>query len=445
MISEIRTFPRENGEHQRVHIVRLSDWDQLELLRPTPTADALECFYQLYRLYLVPSAPQLFGSLVLFSLPADLPVPFPAYSDNCGHLADPLSIAAAALRSGVTVRPDGITFQDSRIQVFWEALVARDCIRLVHGERSTTTILPVGAECGYLTEVCPDAALKVNSSFFIMDPIDCGTPYDHIGAWFGLFAKNGVVENPPLFGREALTVSCDGTVSVEQPDIRTLSVHIGGRTYRHGENARFYTRPEHTFSPEGKQALVITGTRLAAVCAGAAQIPCSGFVICPDAPAQLVPGIPVRYGGMEHIRFAIQVGNSILRDGIKTAYFCSSFYNVQQPQATPYPPSLYPLDFHRARAARIALGADAQGKPVLLWAEGAAKLGHVPGADSCGASLSEMADICQAVGMHNAVNLDGGGSAQLLLHNTRSLCLTDRSQTDYCQAERPVPIALMIR
>ena len=68
MVSEIKVFPRENGEHQRVHIARLPNWEQLELLRPTPSEDALECFYQIYRLYLVPSAPQIFGSLVLFSL-----------------------------------------------------------------------------------------------------------------------------------------------------------------------------------------------------------------------------------------------------------------------------------------------------------------------------------------------------------------------------------------
>ena len=444
MESEIRIFPRENGEHQRVHIVRLPGWERLELLRPASSADALECFYQIYRLYLVPSAPQIFGSLVLFSLPADLPVPFSSYFDDCGRLAEPLAIAAAALRKGVTVRPDGITFRDPQVRAFWEALDARGCIRLVHGQLPKTTILPVGTECGYLTKSCPDAAVKVNGSFFIMDPIDCATPYDHIGAWFGLFVKDGAVESPPLFGREALTVSCDGTVSVEQPDIRALSVQIGEKAYRHGENARFYTRPEHTLSPEGKQALVITGTRLTAVCEGQAQIPCSGFVVCPDEPDRSVPGVRVRYGGMEHIRFAIQVGNSILRNGIKTDCFRSSFYNIRQPQDTPYPPSLYPLDFHRARAARIALGADAQGKPILLWAEGAAKLGHVPGADSCGASLSEMADICQAAGMHHAVNLDGGGSAQLLLHNTRSLCLSDRSQTDHAQSERPVSMALMI-
>ena len=102
------------------------------------------------------------------------------------------------------------------------------------------------------------------------------------------------------------------------------------------------------------------------------------------------------------------------------------------------------MDFSRARAARIALGADTNGKPVLLWAEGAAKFGYVPGKGSCGASLSEMAAFCADVGMVNAVNLDGGGSAQILLRNQRSLEISDRN-LDFSQSERPVPNALIVK
>ena len=47
---------------------------------------------------------------------------------------------------------------------------------------------------------------------------------------------------------------------------------------------------------------------------------------------------------------------------------------------------------------------------MLVWAEGAGKLHYTPGEDSCGASLSEMADRCSSLGMVNGVNLDGGGS-----------------------------------
>jgi hypothetical protein len=148
---------------------------------------------------------------------------------------------------------------------------------------------------------------------------------------------------------------------------------------------------------------------------------------------------------MENIQFGIQVGNSILRSGEKTEGFISRFYNIRKLERVPFPPCLYPLDFHKARAARIALGADENGKPMILWAEGAGKLNYIPGKDSCGASLSELTDICSEMGMINAVNLDGGGSSQMLLHNRRSLLISDRNETDDSEAERPVPLGLMVR
>ena len=145
------------------------------------------------------------------------------------------------------------------------------------------------------------------------------------------------------------------------------------------------------------------------------------------------------------MRLGIQVGNSIVKDGIKTERFLSPFYNIRHLQPIPFPPSLYPMDFHRARAARIALGADAQGRPMLLWAEGAGKNGYTPGKDSRGATLADMAEICRELGMVNAVNLDGGGSAQILLGNRRSLRISDRDPADDTDAERPVPLGLMVR
>jgi exopolysaccharide biosynthesis protein len=102
------------------------------------------------------------------------------------------------------------------------------------------------------------------------------------------------------------------------------------------------------------------------------------------------------------------------------------------------------MDFDHARAGRIALGADKNGNPMLLWAEGAGKRRYVKGEDSCGASLREMAQLCAAVGMVNAVNLDGGGSAQILVNNRRHLHISDRND-DNSDAERPVPLGLAVQ
>ena len=441
MTSEIRIFPRDKGEIQRVQVVRPESWSELEFLRPASTEKSFDCFHRIYRQYLVPAAPWVFGNIVMFRLPEDMRVP-DALVKGYEHIEDPLTVAAMVLHRGIAVVGEQVFFRNREVKCFWQALKARNCIRIVRGKLPVTQIIPVGNETGFLTEA--PGRLKLNTSFFIMDTFDCATPYDHIGTPFGLLVKDGIVESPPLFSREALLVGKDGKVTVEQPELRRLRVRIGKETFIHGENARFCTRPESFRTLPGRRAIVIIGRKVMAVCDGSTPVPASGFVVCPDKACSVNPGDRVTYEGMEDILFGIQVGNSILRDGVKTEKFISRFYNVRGISRIAYPPSLYPLDFDRARAARMAIGADGAGRPMILWAEGAAKLGHVPGADSCGASLREMAELCEAVGMKNAVNLDGGGSAQILIGGQRALMISDRKDEDCSESERPVPMGLAI-
>ena len=439
------TFPRQNGEIQRVQVVWPESWSDLQFLRPKPSEGAFEGFYKIYKQFLVPAAPWAFGNIVMFRLPEGMKVPFSFESGKFGVVADPLTAAAVALRRGVRVQGQTVWFRNAETRRFWKKLEDSGSIRIVRGKLPITTVIPVGREAGLMSETEPDAAMKVNASFFIMDPFDCATPYDHIGIPFGLLVRDGVVEQPPLFSREALLVRKDGTVSVEAPEVSNLRIRIGNHVFIHGKNAHFYSRPSR-FGVLAKRALVIIGRRVVAVQEGSfVSIPGAGFVICPCQDCNVKPGDMVTYEGMEDVRFGIQVGNSILRDGVKTEQFISKFYNIKAFEPIPFPPCLYPMDFHNARAGRIAIGADAEGKPMILWAEGAAKLGHKPGVDSPGASLTEMAEYCEAAGMINAVNLDGGGSAQILLKNQRSLMISDRRASDFAESERAVPLGLMVK
>lgn len=446
MESQIRTFSYPNGEIQRVQVVTWDDWGKLDFWKLSYSEKALDCFYDVYRLYLVPGCPWIFGNLVMFHIPEDVAVPFPNNTKKYGRVADKLTAATAALEAGVSIVKGKPVFRNAEVRRFWEILENRGCIRITSGKLPTTKFIPVGDLPGYMSQREETAALKVNASFFIMDRFDCATVYDHVGTPFGLCVKDGVVLSPPLFGREALLVRENG-VSIESPDVRNMEMEIDGTVYRHGENATVYTRPDRLATPRSREKkLVIIGDRVAAVCDGASvPIPASGFVLCVTGMCRVRPGDRVVYRGMEDVRFGIQVGNSILKDGVKTERFISRFYNLRKLEPVPFPPSLYPMDFEKARAARIALGADEAGTPMLLWAEGAGKLRYTPGEDSCGASLLEMADICAAVGMVNAVNLDGGGSAQILLRNQRSLHISDRNQEDNSDAERPVPLGLILR
>lgn len=446
MESLIKTYTYANGECQRVQLVRPGSWETLSFLKPTYHPDSLERFAAIYRDYLVPGCPWLFGRMILFRLPEGLPVPPQWHESQEGMLYDPLTAAAAALRRGVRIRSGKPCFRDEQVKAFWQQLEAEDCIRIVCGKLPVTTVIPVGRHTGYLTQSAPSAAVKVNASFFIMDRIDCQTVYDQVGTPLGLCVKDGVVSNPPLFGREALMVDERGKASIQTPDVRSLTLEVGGASLRHGGNAEFFTRPEKARTPARTgQKLVIIGCRVAAICTHRrVDIPASGMVVCLREPLDIKPGAQVTCRGMENVRFGIQVGNSIVRDGEPTMTFRSRFYNLRRLERVPFPPSLYPLDFQHARAARIALGADVDGLPMLLWAEGAPKLGYFPGQHSAGASLAEMAHICCDLGMVNAINLDGGGSAQMLLNNKRRLTLSDRRKGDHAEMERPVPLALMV-
>jgi len=484
MNSEWKVYEYPNGEIQRVQVVRLDNWKQIDFLHMKFNEGALDCFYNIYRTYLVPKCPWVFGRMILFHLPENLEVELFYETKKYGVVGDELTAASIVLQEGVKITSDGKPiFKNDKAKELWEALVKGDSVRIVCGKLPYTKVVPVGKWVGYMSEQETKAQLKCNTSFFIMDPFDCATAYDQVGMPFGLCVKDGVVEQPPLFSREALLVRQDGSVTITQLDVKELEIEIDGQKYRHGKNAKIYVRPQHAKTPGGKEKkIAIIGRKVVAIKDGGSMpIPAAGFVLCIACDNRCDVGSDVKtdesvygvgsvtrgkddvktvgaadtkrvnigdivtYHGMEDVQFGIQVGNSIIRDGVKTEQFISRFYNIYHLERTPYPPCLFPMNFEKARAARMAIGADAEGKPILFWAEGAGKLNYVPGEDSCGASLTEMAEIATDIGMVNAINLDGGGSAQILLHNQRKLHISDRNEADNSDAERLIPLGLIVR
>lgn len=486
MKAEVKVFTRENGEIQRVQVVRLDDWSDLDFLcMKQETLEqqitALQCFADIYENYLVPACPWIFPQMVMFCLPEDIDVrdylngqrvsfqkdslgetisgesekvsagvdgvSFIYESKQYGKIADMLTIATILLQEGVKLKGRKPVFQNEGAERLYRDLETRNCVRIVCGKLPKTKIIPVSRFAGYMSEVLPEAKMKVNANFFIMDPFDCATVYDQVGTPFGLCIRDGVVEQPPLFQREALLVEKDGLAYISKKDIKELMIEINDRTYLPGKNATIYTRPEKAKTPEEKGRLVvIIGRRVVAVKdGGSIDIPASGFVMRVGKGANIQPGDAVTYHGLKDIQFGIQVGNSIIKKGVKTDRFISRFYNIYKLQRVPFPPSLYPMNFEKARAARIGLGADKECKPVIFWVEGAGKPAYVLGEDSTGASLSELADIAVELGLRNAINLDGGGSAQILIENARALRISDRNKEDGSDAERLVPLGLVAK
>lgn len=452
MKSEVKIFQRENNEIQRVHVVRWDDWSKLDFLRLKPEStqqqiDALKCFRDIYQNYLVPACPWIFKQMVMFTLPDDVEVADTYTSKKYGEVSDRLTIASILLEKGVKIKKGQPVFLEPSAEQLWKELEKRECVYIISGKLPMTQIIPVGKNVGYLSQTEPDAQLKVNANFFIMDPIDCATIYDQVGEPFGLCIKDGVIMQPPLFNREALMIEKDGGVYIINSDVTRFEIEVGGKRYKHEENAIIYTRPEYKKAPRGKGiSLVIIGRRVVAVKrSGSVEIPASGFVMRVSKDCNVRPGDEVTYCGMRGVAVGIQVGNSVIYRCHKTETFLSRFYNLYHLESVPFPPSLYPMDFKKARAARVALGADIYGKPVLFWVEGKGKLGYTPGVDSTGASLSEMADIAAELGVADAINLDGGGSAQMIINGTRALRISDRNVADNSDAERLIPMGLMIK
>ncbi len=444
--SETRIYPLEGGEIQRVQIVRPGGWSDLDYLRPQGSERVFSGIVSLYRQFVVPACPWIFGRMVLFRLPDGISLP--DVPGKTGHVEtdDPLTKAAFLLKRYVRVRNGKADTADERVRVFLEALERSGSLGIVCGNLPVTKIIPVGNGLGFLSETERGASFKCSGSFFIMDSFDCATPFDHVGTPVGLLVKDGTVLNPPLYHREALLVRQDGTSSVEILDIRTIEIGFGGKRYRHGRNAELFLRPsrKRTGRCSGWDTVLI-GNRVAAVCEGGnTPVPASGFVLRTEERIAS-PGETAVFHGMEEIRFGIQAGNSTVVDGTETESFISSFYNIRDPrQRVPYPPSLYPQRYDRDRAARMAIGSDREGNPVVIWAEGAAKIGHEPGKDSLGATLLEMAGYCRDAGIVNGINLDGGGSAQILVSNDRSLRISDRHTDDHSEMERAIPLGLIL-
>lgn len=443
--STIHTFTYDNGEIQRVQCVKADSFEQLDFFSPEHGKGAFLHLHHLYRDYIIHKYEHLMGTVILFQLPVGIEIPFGDEYEAYGKIYDPLTIVTINFRRSIFLSGGKIAFRDQATEDFFERLQKRGDLHILKGRRNYVSILPVSQREGFLSQSHRDSSLRVNGSFFIMDQLDCVSVFDRIGTPFGLKLKYGAILSPPIFDREALLVKKDGSVKIEKLSLEKICVIIDGAEYRHKENALFCSRPEYRKTPSGGFDIVVVEDRILAVKKGGRSIvPAGGFILHLSEAIEVRSG-KVRFSGLEDCSFAIQVGNSAIIDGRKTEGFTSSFYKFFNPFQAPYPPSMYPQNYKKDRAPRIVLGADTEGRPVLLWLEGAGKFGYEKGKESCGASLKEAADIAEKLGLYNGIHLDGGGSAQILVGKNRYLKLSDRDPADYSESERAIPSALYIR
>ena len=422
MNSFIKTYTYENGEIQRVQVVECDSFSNIKFFTPQISKDAIKHIASIYQDFFIKQAPYVFGEIVVFHIPDNIELPFTVDGIKDKHIA--AKIYLKKNRNNQIAKD------------FINQLKKLGCLYIVKGKNPFIHQYVPYEGIGFLSKDRKDASLRVNANFFTFDLFDCQSKYDIFGTPIGLCVKDGEVINPPLFNREAFLVDKQNNVSIKKIGLSDLDLGIKGTIYE---------RPNYKKTPkQNGYDLVIVGNKIVSINKGGnTTIPSSGFVINTLEDNHYV-GECITYKGLKDIVFGIQCGNSIIINGKKTEEFISKFYHFLKPGEIQYPPTQYPHDFVVDRAPRIALGESKDHKPVIIWAEGASKKCYEKGVDSCGASLKEMADILDDLNIYNAVNLDGGGSAQILINGERSLKISDRDFTNNEESERPIPMGLYI-
>ncbi len=442
---ELHTYKHEDGAYQRTLTVRPEKWEDLNFCAPEYSPEAFERLYELYRDFTVPTYKPVFGTIVMYSLPEGVRVTFPEKTEEYGELFDDYAKVTAAFRTNISLKKGKFVFADSATESFFNALKNKGLLKIVKGDRKSLRFMPVGRDAGFLSGK-PEGSLKASASFFTMDVFDVPSVYDRAGVPVGLCVKDGNILNPPLYGRDCLTVRRDGQVKTEKIFLKDLTVRIGQRKFRHGEGVQFMERSESVYTPKKGADLVIIKDRLIAKkIGGKTEIPAGGFVIhCEYDPGALVE-TKVTYEGLEDVIFAVQGGTAAVNAGVPSKSFTSPFYNFKQFWKPSYPPVFYPLNFAKDRAPRMMIGEDAGHKPVLIWLEGAGKFKHHDAKESAGSSLAEANRIAEILGMVNGIHLDGGGSAEIIADGKRHLKVSDRDPESYEEKERAIPLGLWIQ
>ncbi|MHB0896365.1 MAG: phosphodiester glycosidase family protein [Spirochaetales bacterium] len=416
-------------------------WSDVRPVQGITDAGLMSEFLRLFRVNILPGK-HLEGPLVLFTVPEGLVDPFP-WSTSAGRILDQdcrirywLSLLSA--EDELSIEGETLRFKNGEYQEFWNSLVRKGLTIVPASPEGKANFLPVYRRMCKLSRH-GKGRIVCNSSYFQMEISDCGTMWDVMGSPIGFFVLGGETILPPLFGREALVIGVDGASRIEKPTLEGMPVRIGNEVFLTGKNCEFFFRPDADRTPEGKaHDLVIVGTKLLGINeAGGTEVPEGGFVIRTGSAFE-PSSATVEYPRFDDILLAIQAGPALVVDGKPVQGFGSPFWSGTGPA---FPPTVYPLNWKNDRAARLGLGSK-DGKPIVIWVEGSSKLSYMPGLDSCGASLSEFADICAASGVENMLNLDGGGSAQLCIDGRRRLRLSDRRPDVGCDAERPVPLGI---
>lgn len=233
------------------------------------------------------------------------------------------------------------------------------------------------------------------------------------GEIIGLLKMDGTIVSTPLLARTAYGQDAAGRKFIAQvayqgtvvlPDGRT--VPISGVNRERGENELIlynnYYGPSTRSNGYGRE-FAVQGGKVTAVGQGNTPIPPQGYVLsahgtAAQALADLKVGdaVTVRQtlgAEFDQAVYAVGAGPTLVKEG-------RIFLTTAQ--------EAFPPDIAVGRAPRSALGLTRDGRLILVVVDGRQ-------ADSIGMTLAELATLLQELGAVDAMNLDGGGSSDLVI------------------------------
>jgi len=441
--SKIVKVELEDNNIEKYQIVTGFDWQDLIFKSPPFDKKTIKAMARLYDVNIIPKDPEKYGNLIFYNINEkeyDLD-----RNTEIGYIFNNQILLnyyfnKARDEDKIIIENGKFIFEDKVLNDIFIDLKERDRIAFAKGEKNTFSFFPVSSDLGYLSDI-QKSKLLVNSHFFLMDETDIDSLYDEIGTPHGFAMYKSKIFIPPLNHRKSLVVDNNNNVNVEYFHVTDFILEIDNEKYIHNNNSKIYTRPDYRETPKCKGvAIIVVKNKVVAIKKGGnVVIPMAGYVIQIEKEISL-NSLDVKYIFEKQYLFAVQVGPTMISNHNQFKDFDTPFYIGN---GTPFPSTVYPLDFVKGRAARIGLGTY-KNEPILIWAEGAGKLGHIKGDESCGASLLEFSNFCKDYGIKNLINLDGGGSAQLIFNNKKELKIADRHIDKVSEAERPIPYALII-
>jgi len=319
---------------------------------------------------------------------------------------DLMTVTVFPQRLGMVPVPQSVAYATLRIPTGkGRGQRARVHIVTLDPRAETLAIVPaLGGAVVNATETTSAAAARLNAIAAIN-----GNFYTEAGLPVGLIVIDGRVLSTPFPRRAVFAIDAAGRPWIGSTEFSgrivtetgaTVPVSAINRPPRSGGVA-LYTREFGPVTPWHALAAVVSDDRVESLSTGRQTIPFDGYVLATAQSQQdlllgLVRGQTMKLDlalTPQGITQAVQGGPQLVRNG--------QIY-------IPYAWEGFGPGFYAARTARSAIGITHSGKILFVTVDGRSR-------ESSGMSLPELAGLIKDLGARDAMNLDGGGSATLVV------------------------------